>query len=272
MLLFPNTKINLGLNITEKRSDGFHNIESLIYPIGFSDILEVIEKPENSGINFNQTGFELDIPPEKNLCVRAYNLLSKHYELPSVNIHLHKVVPTGSGLGGGSSDAVFIFNILNEMFSLGISESEMIEFSAMIGSDCPFFVKNRPSIVKGRGEILLNSDLDLSGLFLVLILPGIHINTKLAYSKITPGKPEMSIEKVIQYPINDWKDILRNDFEEEVFIISPEIKEIKQKLYDIGAIYASMSGSGSSVYGLFKKGTDTNDLFPSSYNVFRQKL
>ncbi|MFC2118858.1 4-(cytidine 5'-diphospho)-2-C-methyl-D-erythritol kinase [Bacteroidota bacterium] len=274
MLLFPNTKINIGLNITEKRNDGFHNIESLLYPIGLSDILEVVEmsgSPGNSGYKFNQTGYKLDIPTEKNLCVKAYNLLSGYYDLPAVSIHLHKIVPTGSGLGGGSSDAVYILKVLNEMFFLDIQESKMIEFSSMLGSDCPFFVKNQASFVKGRGEIISNSDLKLSGLFLTLVIPGIHIDTKFAYSIVKPKKPDKSIEEIIKYPLSRWKGLLKNDFEKEIFRVSPEIGFIKQELYNMGAIYASMTGSGSSVYGIFKKRTDFGKIF-SNYDVFTQKL
>ena len=177
MLLFPNAKINIGLNITGKRSDGFHNLKSLLFPIGFSDILEVNISGEKHGYNFTQTGIKLDIPEEDNLCIRALNLLLEYYDLPGINIHLHKIIPTGSGLGGGSSDSVSVMKALDKLFSIGISDEKMHEYSSRLGSDCPFFVNNQPAIIKGRGDVQESIDLSLSGYFLLLIVPDISVNT-----------------------------------------------------------------------------------------------
>lgn len=274
MLIFPNTKINIGLNILEKRQDAYHNIESLLYPINFTDILDVVESEDSkveSWYEFEQSGQKLDISPEENLCIKALKLLKKEYFIPKVKIQLHKLVPTGSGLGGGSSDAVFMLKAINELFSIGISEDKMLEYSAILGSDCSFFVKNKPSIIKGRGDLLYGSDLSLAGHQLVLVLPGKAVNTNYAFSIITTRIPEICLEEIIDKPLETWKDSLNNDFEKAIINIYPEIGLIKEKLYKMGAVYASMSGSGSSVYGIFDKKIKPGNIF-GNYLVYTQIL
>ena len=249
MLSFPNCKINLGLNIIRKRKDGYHDLETVFFPIPFKDVVEII--PSGSS-QFHVTG--LPVENENNLCSKAYQLLKKDFShLPEINMHLHKAIPLGAGLGGGSADAAFTLKLLNEKFGLGLSDQKLIDYAIELGSDCPFFIINKPCFATGRGEILEPIRIDLSGYKILLVNPGIHIDTKWAFSKIEPRAPGISLKEIINLPIETWKDELRNDFEEPVFGSYPEIKKIKEDLCNAGAAYASMSGSGSTVYGLFKK-------------------
>jgi 4-diphosphocytidyl-2-C-methyl-D-erythritol kinase len=267
MIVFPNCKINLGLHILQKRQDGFHDLETVFYPIPLQDALEIIQNPSPAReIEFTSSGLNVDTGKEENICVKAYRLLKKDFEqLPSVKLHLHKVIPTGAGLGGGSSDGAFTLMLLNKKFSLGLSENQLIHYALQLGSDCPFFIKNKPCYATGRGENMQDISLDLSNYKLVLVNPGIHINTAWAFSKITPVKERMSTREIIQKPIETWKQFLKNDFEEVVFREHPEVKAIKEQFYQQGAIYASMSGSGSTVYGLFEKSAHPQFSFPSHY-------
>lgn len=256
MLAFPNAKINIGLNIIEKRPDGFHNILSIFYPISLCDILEIIkDEGSNKGkLQFQSTG--LEIPSDStNLCIKAYNLLkSSHRQinLSAVKNHLHKIIPIGAGLGGGSSDAVYTLKILNDLFELSLSEEAMLNYARQLGSDCPFFVINKPVLAYEKGDKFAEIDLNLKGYFLVLVYPNVQISTQQVYSMIIPKKPHTSIKDVIKLPITEWKNFLFNDFEPLIFKKYPLIKEIKTQLYNLGAIYASMTGSGSAVYGIFK--------------------
>jgi 4-diphosphocytidyl-2-C-methyl-D-erythritol kinase len=251
MVTFPNAKINLGLNIIEKRSDGFHNIESVFYPIKWCDALEMIK---SDTFSFTSSGLEIPGNQESNLIVKAYNLLKNEGILKqSVSIHLHKVLPMGAGIGGGSADGAFTLRMLNEIFELNLSVSQLQNFAAQLGSDCPFFIENQPKFCFGKGTEFEQVDLDLSGKYLVLVNPEIHISTAEAYSGINPKMPEVSIKEIISKPISEWKGILKNDFEENIILNHPKIGNVKEELYKIGAIYASMTGSGSTVFGIFEK-------------------
>lgn len=269
MIVFPNCKINLGLNIVSKRNDGYHNLETIFYPLPFYDVLEVIKSGnENEQTTFSTSGLNIDGNKENNLCVKAYELLKKnHPSLPAAIIHLHKAIPTGAGLGGGSADAAFTLKLVNDKFNLGLSTGQLINYSLQLGSDCPFFILNKPCFARGRGEILEEIPLNLAAYKVIIINPGIHINTARAFAGITPAPPAKSVKEIIQQPVETWKGELINDFEKNIFIQYPEIASIKNKLYENGAIYASMSGSGSTVYGIFKK-NDLIDLhLPSHYFI-----
>jgi 4-diphosphocytidyl-2-C-methyl-D-erythritol kinase len=271
MIVFPNCKINLGLHILQKRADGFHDLETVFYPIPLQDALEIVQNPSpGSPIQFNTTGLKIDSTIEDNICFKAYQVLKKDFpELPSVKMHLHKVIPSGAGLGGGSSDGAFTLLLLNKKFNLGLTEEQLINYALQLGSDCSFFIKNKPCYATGRGEKLRDLELDLSGYKFVLINPGIHIPTGQAFATISPNNQRTSINEMIKAPVEQWKNVLINDFEETVFFEHPEIKTVKEELYSQGAIYASMSGSGSSVYGLFQKNHNLQLSFPSHYFTFQ---
>jgi len=263
MIAFPNAKINIGLNITEKRPDGFHNIESIFYPINLTDILE-INPSEN--LIYKNTGLIIENGDlHLNLCFKAFQLLQKDFAIPPVQIHLHKIIPSGAGLGGGSSDASFMLKLLNQVFELNLNICQLEYYAEQIGSDCPFFITNKPAYVTEKGNNIKPLSLNLRGYFIVLVHPGIHVNTGQAYSKIKPAKPENSLKELISQPVENWKNLIKNDFEPVIFKEFDEIRKIKEKLYDSGAIYASMSGSGSSVYGIFNKKTDLQKEFPDYF-------
>jgi 4-diphosphocytidyl-2-C-methyl-D-erythritol kinase len=269
MVIFPNSKINLGLNVVEKRSDGYHDIETVFFPVHLRDALEVIKKEK---LEFSTSGFSIEGEPDKNLCIKAYDLLKKDFsQLPAVQMHLHKAIPMGAGVGGGSADGAFTLKLLNKKFELNLSEKQLINYSLQLGSDCPFFILNKPCFASGRGEILEQIELDLFEFKIVIVHPTIHISTAWAFSQLAGRlqRPDnyKRIKEVIQQPISTWKTELVNDFEKPVFEKFPEIKNIKDKLYDAGANYASMSGSGSAVYGIFKKNTIVSLSFPKNYFV-----
>ncbi len=256
MISFANCKINLGLNIINKRPDGYHNIETLFFPLHQADILEVVlpgeELSEGHDYLLKQTGIVVDCPPEKNILVKALNALKEVRDIPCVFMHLHKQVPMGAGLGGGSSDAAQLIKTLNSMLDLNLSTEEMEKILAKVGADCPFFVQNKPSLASGIGEILRPVEFDtLKGKYIRLIKPEIHVSTAEAYGGVTPREPEIHIEEIIKRPIEEWQGLLVNDFEESVFKAHPQLAEIKQWLIDNGAIYAAMSGSGSTIFGIF---------------------
>lgn len=264
MVNFPNCKINLGLHILDKRTDGFHNLETVFYPLPLKDALEIIQAANND-IEFTATGFAVEGPQSDNLCIKAYQLLKKeHPQLPALNIHLHKAIPLGAGLGGGSADAAFMLKMLNEKFKLNLSTPALQHYALQLGSDCPFFIINTPCFATGRGEVLEAIDLDLSDYQIILINPGIPVNTGWAFSQITPAQPAKSIREIIQQPVASWKDELKNDFEPAVFSAHPAIQEIKTSLYAQGAHYASMSGSGSTVFGIFPQASLGTSHFDST--------
>ena len=246
MLIFPNAKINIGLNITSKRADGYHNLESIFYPIAWRDILEIIPSKQ---LSFDCKG--LSIPGQANLCLKAYELMKSHYGINPVSMHLHKNIPIGAGLGGGSSDAAFTLMALNTIFELGLEKDELKKMAAKLGADCPFFIDNTPSLASGIGEVLNPIDLDMSNYHLLVVKPDVFVSTSEAFSVIVPQKTSLSFEEEIKMPIEKWT--LKNDFEDSIFPQYPELFEIKKSLIQAGALYASMSGSGSSIYAIFSE-------------------
>jgi 4-diphosphocytidyl-2-C-methyl-D-erythritol kinase len=255
MVLFPNAKINLGLHVTGKRPDDFHNIETIFLPIGLCDVLEIVE----SGKGLTQltiTGAKLDGKLENNLVFRAWQLMNEIYKIPPVDIHLHKLIPTGAGLGGGSSDAAFMLKGLNELFQCNVKINELEQLAAKLGSDCAFFIRNIPAYAEGRGEILQSLELDLNNYRILLINPAIHVSTREAYEGVIPQKPAVSLKEIIKLNEPDWQKNIKNDFERSVFQNHPEIQNIKEDLINSGAVYAAMSGSGSTVYGIFENSAD----------------
>ena len=270
MIGFPNAKINIGLNITAQREDGFHNLETIFFPIGWSDALEFVISDE---LQFSSSGIFISVDWEKNLVVKAYRLLKKDFSLPDLKIHLHKQIPFGAGLGGGSSDGAFMLSMLNKQFNLNLTGEELEEYAAKLGSDCPFFIRNTPVLASGTGNIMEPIELRLNDLFILLVKPPVEVPTSTAYKLIVPQKPEISLKKLIKLPVQEWKNNVINQFEPPVFQQFPEIESTKQILYDSGAIYASMSGSGSCVYGIFKElPLSWRSLFPLSFLTFSQKI
>lgn len=270
MITFPNAKINLGLNVIEKRADGFHNISTVFYPVALCDILEIVESQNGNSSLFN-SGLSVDTDEQNNLCMKALRLIRRDFEIPEINIFLYKKIPFGAGLGGGSSDAAHVLMLLNKMFCLNINHTKLIQYAAMLGSDCAFFIKNKPQIATGRGEIMNDIDIVLNGYYLVLIKPNVSVNTAQAYADISPCQPEICISSIVSKPVEQWNGLLFNDFEATVFARFPQIKQIKETLYRKGAVYVSMSGSGSSVYGIFEQKPDISD-FAENYFVFAHKF
>ncbi|MBK5722026.1 4-(cytidine 5'-diphospho)-2-C-methyl-D-erythritol kinase [Dysgonomonas sp. Marseille-P4677] len=258
MICFPNAKINLGLNVVSKRSDGYHNLETVFYPINVKDALEIIVKKDQSKDTFIEAGIKVDSPPEGNLVMKALRLMREYYDFPSVEVHLLKKIPFGAGIGGGSADASFMLKLLNKTFELNVSDDELISLAVRLGADCPFFIYNQPVFARGIGEVLEKISLSLKDFHFVLIKPDIHVSTKDAFSLINPQLPKNSLKEIVEQPICSWKDLMVNDFEKSVFTKYPIIGEIKDDLYKRGAVYASMSGSGSSVFGIFKE--DLKDI------------
>ncbi len=261
MTVFPIAKINLGLNVVEKRPDGYHNLETVFYPVPITDALEVFPMdsrfPSPFDCDLKVTNIHIDGDEQRNLVVRAYNLLKKDFpDLPRVHAHLYKGIPTQAGMGGGSSDCGYMITLLDRLFSLGLSEQQMIDYAARLGADCAFFVVNRPSYAEGIGELLKPISLDLSGWYLAVVRPAIPVSTKEAFSLITPEHPIKNCRDIVLQPVETWRAELTNDFEKSVFAIHPEIGAIKERLYQMGAVYAAMSGSGSSLFGLFREPVD----------------
>ncbi len=266
MISFPHAKINIGLYVTRKRSDGFHDIETVMMPVkGLHDILEILPQEDNSSsFVFTQTGLLVDSPNENNLCVRAYELIKKHVEIPSVLMHLHKQIPMGAGLGGGSSNGAFVLKMLNGLAKSKISEEQLAGLALKLGSDCPFFLKEQPCLAEGRGEVLQPLALNLSGNFIAIVHPGIHVNTGQAYGLISPSKPNVNLKELPLIPLEQWREQVRNVFEEALFPLHPEIEKLKALMYAMGAMYASMTGSGSSVFGIFRNKPNLEQI-PDGY-------
>jgi 4-diphosphocytidyl-2-C-methyl-D-erythritol kinase len=272
MLYFPSAKINIGLNILNKRPDDFHNIETVFYPVELSDILEIIESPKDSVFPFfTNTGYVIDTSPEKNLCVQAYQMLKKDFDLPPVAIHLHKIIPFGAGLGGGSSDAAFMLKALNSYFNLELDEKQLIQYAARLGSDCAFFIINKALLARGRGEILESIDLSLKDYYILLVTSPLHVSTAQAYSWVKPEIPAHPLSKLIEQPIESWREFIINDFEKQIFKKYSFFTETKRKLYELGAVFVSMSGSGSTIYGIFREKPDMKIIFPGCL-VWQGKL
>ena len=267
MITFPNAKINIGLNVVEKRPDGYHNLETIFYPVKLSDALEVIEAEETA---FSSSGIEIDATPENNLVYKAYSLLAGDFELPQVKMHLHKVIPFGAGLGGGSADAAFALKMLNDYFGLGLTTAQLEDYAARIGADCPFFIENKPTFAYGIGDQFKPVNLDLSAYKIVIVKPYFSVSTPQAYQNITPIKPDFNLLEIDQLPIEEWKTVVRNDFEKSVFPQFPEIEKLKNSLYEAGAVYASMSGSGSAVFGIFRHSpVDLDRFLPEGIFIYR---
>lgn len=273
MITFPCAKINLGLNIVSKREDGYHNLETVFYPIPLCDALEIKymdEKfPSDVPCDLKVTGNCVDCDEQSNLVVKAYNLLAEDYKLPRVHAHLVKRIPSQAGLGGGSSDAAFMIRLLDERFRLNIGNPEMERYAARLGADCAFFIEAEPAYAEGIGDVLMPVDGpqgNLDGYYLVLVKPDVAVSTRDAYSAITPKQPAKCCRDIVRQPIETWKDELVNDFETPIFAQHPELAVIKQKLYDLGASYAAMSGSGSALFGIFKeKPTEVESHFEGMF-------
>lgn len=272
MLVFPHAKINLGLHVTAKRSDGYHDIDTIFYPVPLYDMLEVIEDQSSSGkINLTVTGND-SLSADDNLCVKAYELLKKDFELPSVKAHLHKIIPTGAGLGGGSADAAFMLKLLNKLFGLKLDNNALKKYALELGSDCPFFIEGKPVQATGRGEVTQAINLSLKDYFICIVKPQVSVSTAEAYKMIIPQKPLMTALSALQQPPEKWKALLVNDFEKPVFKKEPVIEAIKKKLYELGAVFALMTGSGSAVYGIFNREINLKNAFDDSFFISVSKL
>lgn len=276
MLTFPNAKINLGLNITERRPDGYHNLETLFYPIRLEDALELTpltDAAPGETCRLHQQGLEIAGDAESNLVVKAYRLLAADHQLPAVHIHLFKHIPSGAGLGGGSADAAFMLKMLNDYASLHLTDEQLEAYAARLGADCAFFIKNRPTYAEGIGNIFTPTQLSLAGYQLLLVKPDIFVSTRDAFAHIRPHRPACPLLQLAKLPVEQWRGRMVNDFEESVFPQFPAIARIKEELYRQGALYASMSGSGSSVYGLFAAGASLPDAdFGPGAFVWKQRL
>ena len=297
MVVFPNAKINLGLNVIAKRPDGYHDIETLVYPVGLSDALEVIPAPDGI-FEFTSSGLPIPGEPDENLCVRACQLLApaifntksgirdpasdfghptsvighpssvighRSSKLPPVKIHLHKAIPMGAGLGGGSSDGAYMLKLMNELFHLGLSTGQLQDYARLLGSDCAFFIEDKPVLAFEKGDRFLPLETDLTKYSFVIVVTDIHCSTAESYAAVNPKKPSIRITDIIQDPVEKWNVELTNDFEKPVFSSYPEIEKIKEKLYSAGALYASLSGSGAAVYGIFKVILPISGLFPGCF-------
>ena len=258
MVAFPGCKINLGLQVLAKRQDGYHDISTCYFPVPWSDVLEILPASEEG---FYQTGLNIPGNAKDNLCNKAYELLQWDFEIPPIQLHLHKIIPPGSGLGGGSADAGHTLRTLNALFDLGISQQQLMTYAGKLGSDCTFFIRDHPSMGSGRGEILKDVRVALQGYYLALLVPPVHLSSAEAYSKVIPRIPELDIHTQLQRPVSQWKEGLANDFEPIAFERFPVLPELKEKLQSLGAIYSSMSGSGSSIYGIFEKEISLKENF-----------
>jgi 4-diphosphocytidyl-2-C-methyl-D-erythritol kinase len=269
MICFPNSKINLGLHVINKREDGFHNLESLFLPIPLCDILEIapLNIDSKNKFEYKPYGLAVDGELEKNLIYKAWLLLANKYDLSPISCAFYKNIPMGAGLGGGSSDAAFCLKLLNDYFKLGLSKNELLDYAAILGSDCPFFIENKPSFISGRGEIIENFELNLKGYHLVIVKPEVHISTAMAFSAVNKRgeNAKGELKGILRQPISAWKNSLFNDFEKSIFPHAPIIEAIKNQLYATNAIYASMSGSGSAVFGIFDKKQNLKSEFKEHF-------
>ncbi|HPT03459.1 MAG TPA: 4-(cytidine 5'-diphospho)-2-C-methyl-D-erythritol kinase [Bacteroidales bacterium] len=264
MISFPNCKINLGLSITGRFPDGYHRIETVIYPVPLCDMLEIVPAAGNSN-RISVSGIPVAGNAEDNLCFKAWNLLNQEFNIGNIDLHLHKNIPSGAGLGGGSGDAAFTLKLLDNIYGLKLGDKNLERLAAQLGMDCPFFIENLPALATGRGESTEPVDICLDGYYLAIIKPDIHISTAEAYAGVTPSEKPVPVRRLIQEPVDKWSRILHNDFEPSVFNRHPEISDIKQRLYASGAVYASMSGSGSAVFGIFTDPSDVKDCFPGCF-------
>ena len=271
MLVFSNCKINLGLNVINKRLDGFHNLKTVFYPINWLDALEVIEDDRSkNGFNFSQSGLTIDVPIENNLIYKAWQLITNKTKIPPIKVNLVKRIPMGAGLGGGSSNAAYFITLINSKFDLGFSSDDMIQLSAQIGSDCAFFINNKPVFAEGKGDELSSININLNQYYILLVFPNIYCNTKDAFNHLIYQTPTIELKTIIEkMPIGEWKNYLVNDFEQSIFLKHPKIKELKELFYSEGAVYSSMSGSGSCVFGIFDQEPNLKSF--EHYQSFLQK-
>lgn len=269
MISFPNAKINLGLQITDRRADGFHNLLSCFVPVGWADVLEIIPDPGAGPgqVTFGSSGIPIPGDADTNLCVKAYYALRADFDLPPVQMHLYKLIPIGAGLGGGSADAAFALLLLNDQFALGLSDDQLEAYARPLGSDCAFFVRNRPVYCIEKGDVFEEIELDLAGRHIVLIYPNLAISTREAYAGVRPRHPDVPLRTLLAAPIADWPRTVHNDFEDSLFPRYPLLAGLKRRLYDLGADYAAMTGSGSTVYGIFAEQPNLAGEF-SSYAVW----
>ena len=272
MISFPIAKVNLGLNVVARRPDGYHNLQTVFYPVPIKDVLEIYpmseDFPSEVDCDIKVTNIHVEGDEQRNLVVRAYNLLKQDFPaLPRLHAHLYKGIPTQAGMGGGSSDASAMLLLLDEQFNLGLTEQQLIDYAAKLGADCPFFIMNRPAYAEGIGERLTPIDLSLKGWYMAVVRPDIPVPTKEAFARITPQMPQKCCKDIVMQPIETWKDELVNDFELSVFAVHPELADIKVQLYQLGAVYAAMSGSGSALFGLFKEPVDIEKSFPDMFTV-----
>lgn len=271
MILYPNAKINIGLHITTKRPDGYHSIETAFVPVPWKDALEII--PTDAPTSFQSTGIPIPGKSETNLCLRAHAILQKTYGIPNVSIHLHKAIPIGAGLGGGSSDAAFTIKALNQLFQLELDLPTMETIARPLGSDCAFFIHNKAVLGYGKGDEFQPFTFpDFSNYSIVLIYPNIHISTPDAYAGVTPKQPNQPLAEVLRMPINEWKWNVKNDFEQSIFVQHPILETIKLELYSMNAVYAAMSGSGSCMFGLFEHLPELPQVWKNTYTIFSSKL
>ncbi len=272
MIFFPNAKINIGLNVVRKREDGYHELETAFFPIGIKDALEFIEN-RTGEVNFSSSGLMIDVPAAQNIVVKAYRLLAEQYQLPGLDIHLHKVIPFGAGLGGGSSDAAFMLKAINDYFKLKLDSEHLKRLAMRLGADCSFFIENKPAFATGIGEKLEPLNIDLKGKYLLLVKPPFGVGTKEAYSKVIPEVPRHDLKEVLCSGISNWQGVVKNDFEPSVFQLYPSIGRIKTEILNMGALYASMSGSGSSVFGFFNQDPAVDPvLFPEGSFIWKEQI
>lgn len=264
MIVFANAKINIGLQVISRRADGYHNLETVFYPLKLYDAVEVVEAKE---VKFFSSGLPLEVSEEDNLCLRAYRLLAEQFKLPPVHIYLHKVIPMGAGLGGGSADAAFMLKLLDKLFELELQESDLMNYARRLGADCAFFIRNNPVLATGIGDVFEDIPVDLSAYHLAVVKPDVHISTAEAYRMVSPHSTGKQLRATIQRPIDTWRDTIFNDFEAGVFAKYPEVESIKAMLYEQGAVFAAMSGSGSAIYGVFRERVELPEL-ESRHQVF----
>jgi len=266
MIVYPNCKINIGLKVLNKRKDGFHNLESVFLPVAWHDALEIIENKTKKApkVTLSTSGLTIAGSETSNLCVKAYQLINKDYELPPIKLHLHKTIPMGAGLGGGSSDGTFTLKLLNQIFDLKLTSTQLSKYAVQLGSDCPFFLKNTPCFASGRGEKLKKIALKLTGTHIVIVYPNIHINTTAAFNNIIRTDYTFQLSNLSDLNMHDWRNNINNDFEGYAFEQFPKLQKIKEQFYQNGAIYASMSGSGSAIFGLF----DSKIKIPKGWNQY----
>lgn len=267
MIVFPNAKINIGINITGRRPDGYHNIETIFYPVKIYDALEALPGKE---LSFQSSGLGIPGRVEDNLCIKTYHLIKNDYELPPVTIYLNKRIPIGAGLGGGSADAAFFIKLIDQLFELGMATEQKLHYARQLGADCAFFIESKPVFAFEKGDRFEPVNLDLSGYHIALVMPPAHVSTSEAYRGVKPAPVKLSLKELVSLPIHEWKHSIKNDFEESVFKNHAVIRGVKAAIYEAGAIYASMSGSGASVFGIFDKTPDLSSLEKTNqvfYNI-----